>query len=40
MNDLDFIERKKHTSTEAELIATNAIGAQNVYIININISMI
>ncbi len=34
MNDLDFIERKKHTSTEAELIATNAIGAQNVYIIN------
>ena len=34
MNDLDFIDRKKHTSTEAELIATNAIGAQNVYIIN------
>ncbi len=32
MNDLDFIDKKKHTSIEAELIAVSSIGAQNVYI--------
>ncbi len=32
MNDLDFIDKKKHTSIEAELIATNAIWTENDYI--------